>query len=235
MKPKITIQELALSLTAKNHSPTLLNSDFLKHSGIIPSDWELARPPIFSPQISQVANTFGTNIVAQSNAITFIESLNSKSQETAKIPDIARKYIETLPRTDYQALSINPRTFVTFEGGDENAAREFITSTLLAKGTWFEVGKSPAKAAVNLVYSLDRGELNLSVAEALLQLQEAEPTPAVLFSGNFQYEIVGELEGEKLEHLYRLLENWQPDLEAYREIVEMRFLGSVVEELPAVA
>jgi hypothetical protein len=231
MKPKITIQELALSLTAKNHSPTLLNSDFLKHSGIVPPDWELARPPIFSPQISQVAFTNGTNIVAQSNAITFIESLNSQSQETAKIPDITRKYVETLPRTDYQTLSVNPRTFVTFEGGDENAAREFITSNLLAKGTWFEVGKSPVKAAVNLVYSLERGELNLSVAEALLQLQDAEPTPAVLFSGNFQYSIEGELEGEKLQHLYRLLENWQPDLEAYREIVNRRLLGETAQEL----
>jgi hypothetical protein len=44
MTPTVTIQELALALTAKNHSPTLLNSDFLKYSGIVPPDWELARP-----------------------------------------------------------------------------------------------------------------------------------------------------------------------------------------------
>ncbi|WP_377479934.1 MAG: hypothetical protein P2A85_11455 [Microcoleus anatoxicus] len=232
MTPKVTIQELALALTAKNHSPTLLNSDFLKYSGIVPADWELARPPVFSPQISQAAFTNGINIVAQSNAITFIESLSTKSQEDVKIPDIIRKYVEALPRTDYQTLSINPRSFITFEAGDENAAREFITSTLLAKGTWSDVGKAPVKAAVNLVYSLEQGELNLSVAEALLQLQDAEPTPAVLFSGSFQYEIAGELEGEKLQHLYKLLENWQPDLEAYREIVNKRFLGQEeVEEL----
>jgi hypothetical protein len=235
MKPKITIQELALSLTAKNHSPTLLNADFLKYSGIVPTDWELARPPIFSPQISQVAFTNGTNIVAQSNAITFIESLSVKSKEDVKIPAIIRNYVEALPRTDYQTLSINPRTFVTFEGGNENAAREYVTSTLLSKETWFDVGKAPVKAAVNLVYSLEQGELNLSVAEALLQLQDADPTPAVLFSGSFQYEVAGELEGEKLQHLYQLLENWQPDLEAYREIVNERFLGKEVERLQSVA
>jgi hypothetical protein len=45
MTPTVTIQELALALTAKNYSPTLLNSDFLKYSGIVPPDWELARPP----------------------------------------------------------------------------------------------------------------------------------------------------------------------------------------------
>jgi len=235
MTPKVAIQELALALTAKNHSPTLLNSDFLKYSGIVPSDWELARPPIFSPQISQVSFTNGTNIVAQSNAITFIESLSTQSQEEAKIPAIIRKYVEALPRTDYQTLSINPRSFITFEGGEENAASEYITSTLLSKGTWSDAGKAPVKAAVNLVYSLGRRELNLSVAEALLQLQDAEPTPAVLFSGSFQYEVAGELEGEKLQHLYQLLENWQPDLEAYREIVNERFLGKEVEKLPSVA
>ena len=97
------------------------------------------------------------------------------------------------------------------------------------------MGKAPVKAAVNLVYSLEQGELNLSVAEAMLQLQDADPTPAVLFSGSFQYEIAGELEGEKLQHLYKLLENWQPDLEAYREIVNERFLGKEVEELPSAA
>ena len=75
----------------------------------------------------------------------------------------------------------------------------------------------------------------MSVAEALLQLQDAEPTPAVLFSGSFQYEIAGELEGEKLQHLYKLLDNWQPDLEAYREIVNKRFLGQEVEKLPSAA
>ena len=132
MTPTVTIQELALALTAKNHSPTLLNSDFLKYSDIVTAHWELARPPIFSPQISQVAFTNGINIVAQSNAITFIESLSAKPLEDTKIPAVIRKYVEALPRTDYQTLSINPRSFVTFQEGDENAASEYITSTLLS-------------------------------------------------------------------------------------------------------
>ena len=143
---------------SQNHSPTLLNSDFLKYSGIVPSDWELARPPILGPQISQVAFTNGINIVAQSNAITFIESLSAKPLEYTKIPAVIRKYVEALPRTDYQTLSINPRSFVTFEEGNENAASEYITSTLLSKGTWSDVGKARVKAAVNLVYSLWGGD-----------------------------------------------------------------------------
>jgi hypothetical protein len=146
---------------------------------MVPPDWELARPPILGPQISQVAFTNGINILAQSNAITFIESLSAQPLEDTKIPAVIRKYVEALPRTDYQTLSINPTSFVTFEGGDENTARKYITSTLLSKGTWSDVGKASVKAAVNLVYAWERRELKLSVAEALLQLQDADPTPGL--------------------------------------------------------
>ncbi|MEG4293763.1 hypothetical protein Q5692_39390 [Microcoleus sp. C2C3] len=97
------------------------------------------------PQISQVAFTNGINIVAQSNAITFIESLSAKPLEDTKISAIIRKYVEVLLRTNYQTLSINPRSFITFEGGEENAASEYITSTLLSRGTWSDVGKAPVK------------------------------------------------------------------------------------------
>jgi hypothetical protein len=56
-----------------------------------------------------------------------------------------------------------------------------------------------------------------------------------LFSGSFQYQVAGELEGEKLQRLYQLLENGQPDLEAYREIVNQRFLAKEVERLRSIA
>jgi hypothetical protein len=41
------------------------------------------------------------------------------------------------------------------------------------------MGKAPVTAAVNLVYAWERRELKLSVAEALLQLQDADQTPGL--------------------------------------------------------
>lgn len=55
----------------------------------------------------------------------------------------------------------------------------------LSKEASAQFGQAPVKAAVNLVYSLNAREFNLSVAEAMLQLPESEPKPAVLFSGSF--------------------------------------------------
>jgi hypothetical protein len=72
---------------------------------------------------------------------------------------------------------------------EDNAAREYITSTLLSKGTWSDVGKARLRAAVNLVYPLERGELKLSVAEALLQLQDAEKTPGLSSTVRFNFPV----------------------------------------------
>lgn len=42
---QLAICELALVIAAPSHQPTLLTSDFLKSSGIVPTDWELVRLP----------------------------------------------------------------------------------------------------------------------------------------------------------------------------------------------
>ena len=110
-----TIQDLSIVLTAPNHNPTLLNPDFLTGTGIIPTDWELARPPVISTQGSQIAFKNGVTFLAQPGAITFSQSFAEATPETLDIPTIARKYATTLANLDYQAVSINPKQFVPFE------------------------------------------------------------------------------------------------------------------------
>jgi hypothetical protein len=58
-------------------------------------------------------------------------------------------------------------------------------------------------------------------------LRQADDTPqaALLFSGSFPYKIVGETPQEKLQHLHQLIENWQTDLEIFREVVLQKFLS----------
>lgn len=225
MNSKLAIQELAIVIAAKNHNPTILTPDFLKYSGIVPAEWELARSPLLTSQVAQVAFTNGISIVAQPGTVTFSEALEAKSTEDVKIQEIARKYVQTLPHVDYQAVGINPRSFLTFEDEEEDAARQYITSTLLSPGAWQELGTASMTAALNLVYPLEGRQLNLVVNEVRLQLPEQQPIPAVLFSGNFSYYMAGNTESERLTHLFQLLENWLTDLETYRELVNQRLLG----------
>lgn len=57
MTQSLAVQELAIIIAAKNHNPTILTPDFLKYTGIVPADWELARQPIFTSSVAQVIFT----------------------------------------------------------------------------------------------------------------------------------------------------------------------------------
>lgn len=51
----------------------------------------------------------------------------------------------------------------------------------------------------------------------------------MLFSGNFSYDIASNTKDERLQSLQQIIENWQAELEAYKEIVNTKFLTKVTE------
>lgn len=221
---QVSVQELVIVIAAKNNNPTILTADFLKYSGIIPSDWELARQPVLNTNVSQVVFTNGVSIVAETNRVIFIEALADKSADEIAIPLLARKYVETLPNAEYQAIGLNPRGYASFDAS-EDAARNYVSQTLLAPGAWQEVGTTPARATVNYVYTLERGQFNLSVNEAALRQSDETTKPIVLFSGNFSYDVANNSKEEQLKNLYQALGNWQADLEVYTDIINNKFLA----------
>ncbi|NEP10266.1 MAG: hypothetical protein F6K14_08610 [Symploca sp. SIO2C1] len=223
------IQELSIVLTVPNHNPTLLTPDFLAGSGIIPTDWELSRPPVLSARASQVAFTSGTNIVAQPGTITFSETLNHKDSDEVQVAAIAKKYAKTLPNLDYQAIGINPKRFITFEN-EPDGGRNYITKTLFAPGSWQDVGTEPLQASINLVYTLEHRQLRLTIGEAKLKLPDKDSVSAILFAGNFHYTVTGETAEERIKHLQEQLDNWQSDLEAFQEIIDTKFLSQPKSE-----
>ncbi|MGB3691993.1 MAG: hypothetical protein WA865_08880 [Spirulinaceae cyanobacterium] len=226
MNPKITIQELSILVTSPNHNPSLLTPDFLAGSGIVPKDWQLARPPLMKPQLSQIAFTNGINLVAQPGSLTFTESIKKQDEEQTedtedlKVSTIARQYVQTLPNLDYRAVAINPRSFLTFEVEDEFAARDYIVKHFLTPAPWLEVGTTPARASLNLAYAFEATKLNLTIAEVKLQQEDKPATPAILFSGNFPYKITETSNGQKQSQLFTFLEHWQRDLELFGQTMD---------------
>jgi hypothetical protein len=226
------IQEIAIALSARTLNPTMVSEDFLKFSGIVPSDWELAKQPILNPNLAQVTFQNGVSIVAQPRTITFVEVIGVKEATDLKIPAIARQYIEKLPHADYQGLSIAPKSVIPFPGGPD-AARKYITGTLLSPGPWQEFGQAPLQAGLNLLYELGRCQLSLSINEAKLQIAERESMAALLFSASFNYNITSNNELERLKQLVEGIAQWQSDLDAFREIVHQRFLGQQASVFPS--
>jgi hypothetical protein len=218
------IQEIAISISATNFSPTIINPDYLKISGVIPQDWQLSREPIASPGSIQLVYQNRISIVGQQNMVTFIENIGTEQVTDLIVTELAKKFIEKLPNADYQFLNFNPKSVIPMKDGGSDAARRYITGTLLAPGSWQDIGKAPMQANLNLSYQLDRCQLNVSINEANIQIPEQPPMPGVLFSGNFNYNVSREDPSMRLTQLHKCIEHWDLDLAVFREMIEQRFL-----------
>lgn len=227
MNQELILQDFVIVILAKNHKPSLLTLDFLKCSGTVTSDWELARQPINANNISQVVFTNGIAITAEPQRIMFAQSIRNVSGESILIPEIARKYAQALPNMELKAVGINPRGYVPFATGAQNNAREYITRNLLSPGAWQSVGEAPPRASIDFTYKLQRAPFHLKVVEAALQPenQSEAMTPIIMFSGSFSYELKSENNSEKLAQLDSALNNWQSDLGEYCNIINNNFLG----------
>ncbi len=226
MTQTLDIQELAIVVAVKNHNPAILTVDFLMGSGVVPADWELARPAVLSNNAAQVMFNNGVSILAQPGSVTFSQAM-SETTELA-MPAMASRYVGVLPNLDYQAVGINPRRFVTFDQLD--GAHQFMTETLLAPGAWQAIGTAPMQAAVNLMYTLEGRVLRLNINEARLQPPEGEAIPAVLFAANFHYELAAASGQERVRILRQRIDHWQDDLHAFHDIVDHKFLTGVAVE-----
>jgi hypothetical protein len=235
MHQTVALQELAIVVAANNHSPAVINLEFLKYSGIVPMDWELARSPIYTPQLVQHTFQNGITITAQPNRVIFTEVVGDKEIASIEIAKLARKYVQSLPNMEYEALGMNPTGHVVCD--DEGAAKKYLRETLLAPGPWQQVGQSPARTTINFSYTLERNALNLTVSEAGLRQDDETITPVVLFVGNFSYRVTGNTQQERIESLCQNLDHWQLDLETYQEIVNQKFLSLIAQPalLPAFA
>lgn len=219
MNRTLEIQELAIVVTAKNYDPSLLNPGFLKHSGVVPEDWQLSGQPVVNNRGSQIVFSNGVYVGAQPNRLMFVEALNNKEDtSTAEAPGLAHRYTEILRNLEYQAIGVNFRGYITCNN-PEKTENSYIFDNLIQPGEWQNCGSEPVKAGLNLMFTYDDKKLHLSINEAALKLPESEQVPIILFSGNFDRDLTSETAGERLAKLESSIKGWQQDLEIYTDVV----------------
>jgi hypothetical protein len=228
MASQLSLQELLIVLAANNFSPAVINHEFLRLSGVIPEDWQLARQPVYSPETVQLAFDSGIVLTVQPNRIILAESVEDGGMATLKIAQLAQKLIQALPNLEYQALGFNPTGHYAPEAGNE-AVKGFFNQTLMAQGPWFKVTEDAPRVTVNLAYQLERCPLNLTITEAGLRADDESMQSVVVFSGNFNYLIGGTAPQERTQQLLDNLQHWQADVQQFEQIVNQNFLDSVSE------
>ncbi|WP_414579165.1 hypothetical protein [Anabaena sp. CCY 9402-a] len=224
MSSLFSLHELSIVLLIHNQNPTLLNLDFLKYSGIVPQNWELANDPISTPNLSQVIFQNGLRIIADTNRTIFTERIAGKSLSDLVVAQVAKLYTQVLPHAEYKALGINPEGFATFPDHPE-IAQNYLSKTLLSSQPWLEFGNKTPKVDLNISYTLDQGTLNLKVSQGFLRQENGEViTPIVTYSGNFEYIFQEVSPPEKLAVLSNHLEQWQLNLETFTNLIKNQFL-----------
>jgi hypothetical protein len=219
----IDIQELAIVLVAKGFNPMLFNPDFFINSGIVPRDWQLARQPVLNQQATQLIFQNGIAILAEPGKITFSEAVSGKSNEQITIAKMAAKCVETMPKAEYQAIGINPKRVVSIKHEAEGA-QSYLKDKLLCPGEWQEFGQAPMQASLNLAYQLEDCSLNLNINPTQLRLPNETTVSGLLFAGNFHYDVTDEHPEAKSQQILMAIGNWAKQLEAYRSLLDDKFL-----------
>ncbi|MBD2303102.1 hypothetical protein [Nostoc sp. FACHB-190] len=219
------VQELLIAIAVQQQNPSILTADFLKYTGIVPSDWELARPPVVSNTAAQVVYQNGVSIVAEVNRVIFAEAIANKEVNDVQVGAITNKYIQTVKQVNYQGVGINLRGLAPYEPKNLSA-RNYTFSKLLQAGAWQDFGSAPVEASVRLVYTLDETRLYLDINEAQLQYPDQTTKPAVLFSANFSHVINQEEPTARLVAIGAVIDKWQTDVETLKELVNSKFFNS---------
>jgi hypothetical protein len=220
------IEEISLTIAAQDLAPSMMSQDFLKFSGIIPQDWELSQQPVLNHNFAQLNFTNGVSINAQPRTIVLNESLYNKQTTEITIHQVAGKYLEKMPHAEYLGFSFSPKILFPFPDAPQ-AARQYITESLLSSGAWKHISKVPVQAGINLMYYLERCQLTISISEAKLQKQQEAAIAAVLFSGSFNYNVTTvEKSSSRMTQMNEFLVQWQTDLEEFRDIVNQKFLDT---------
>ncbi|BAY22174.1 hypothetical protein NIES2100_19370 [Calothrix sp. NIES-2100] len=228
MNRNLLLQELAIAIAAKNLNPTVLNPDFLKYTGVVPSDWELGRSPVYANGIAQITFSNGLSIVAQSNRIVIAEAIGNKELQEVQVAQIACQLVEKLPKVEYQSVGINPVGLFMFDS--ETQTHQYLCQYLLSRGSWQEFGEEPLQAGLQLAYTLKRGQLILGINQAKVQYPDKSES-AIVFSGNFNYPLSGNSDSERLLAIQQLIQNWQDDLKTFRQLLEEKFLPPVTQPI----
>lgn len=230
MESKLELQQLSLSLIANNYNPARITPDFLIAGGIIPEDWQLTSQPRVTDNTLQLKFTNGLGIIAKPGMITFSEAMGTSSLEEMEFARVAHRYLASLPAADYQLLKISPMCLYNL-GSEADTVRELIVEELLAPAPWHSFGYSPMKAAVNLVYELERCQLNLMVDEARFQSGKAEALPGLLFAGDFIYDLTQSTGEEKINKLKAAISNWQQDVVMFQEKISENIIKTAQADM----
>lgn len=212
----IELTHFSVVVLAQTHNPTILNPDFLKNTGIIAGEYRI-KNSICTPPVAQVVYEEGISVIAEFEKIQFIDDLSERLPSESPIPQIAVKYINTLPYVKYTAAGIN------FAGhrlySDYESVRAFMRNRFVKDGPWMNSENETVDIGLNFVYKAGDVKRNISINPGEYRKTEKSSGPIVVLRYNHHLEV----QPNDTEAISKFILGWENAFKQYIEFSEHIF------------
>lgn len=182
---RLSILTTTIAVTAKEHNPTILHPTFLVSEKIVEDGWELAQPPICTPPVSIVKYQNGLAFIVESSKFQLTDGNPPAEPKLSHSPDIAIRYIQTLPHVHYTAVGINLDGILEYPNPEAMTIEKFLKI-----GTWNDSNLKPASLSLRITYPVEDGILHLTVESGRLQnTQDGRQKMGVVLRANYHTEL----------------------------------------------
>ena len=169
-------------VAAEAHNPTILHPAFLASEKIVPSDWKLgAEPPVSTPAISVVRYDNNISFLVDINKI---QILDGSGRDESEIAEIAKSYVQKLPHVHYTAVGVNIAAFARCPDPEQWLLNRFIVA-----GPWSDAALKLKAAGLKLVYSVEKGVLNLNCEVGTIQPPNSPIEVGIAVNANYHTDI----------------------------------------------
>lgn len=221
-RPDVTLIALSVVLVADNNNiePSMVNPDFLRHSGIVDPGLQIEQPPVSTPVFSQVVFEGGLSVVVQPDRFDFTQRGEALTEDVA-IPGIARRLLEKVPHPAYKAIGINPTGVRPL--GDGSAGG--VASALVEGGEWMAFGDVSPEIFLKALYPCEGRQITLEIRDVEKRESDGSESPRLLFAANIHRDISETIQERRIAKMTSILSGWRDDLSDFKNLVEKFNLG----------
>ncbi len=211
----VDIVEFSVVLVVNPNDPSILNPDFLRYNRIVDDSHQVQGDTIVTPAFSQVIFEGGLTVKALPDRVIFEQTGDALTPEGIVCPEMAKRYVETVPHAQYRAIGINPKAIRILS----DASQEKVLCALSDKGSWTSFKDVMPQIQLKAIYQYNNRSIILDIVEAKKREEDGNESPGLLFQVNIHRDIPQTNPHKRIESLAPILNSWKEDLDDFRALV----------------
>jgi len=169
-------------ILAKSHNPSILNPDFLRINGIVPSDWE-AKEVLTTPAFATVRYPANVVFLLDQERLEVRKECDTSFQNNYDVHNFAARYVKVLPHVSYTSVGLNWHVSVEMDEPER-----FITGRFVRPEVWKGSGAELRQSSVKLSFQIENAVCNVNFSPGKAKMPGREYYPAIIINVNFHYD-----------------------------------------------